>query len=64
MIASAPGRGSVKCDSSSMMAGATRLIAKASGIALDGDVRFPSKISIVAGALSIAEAPHAKGLAR
>jgi hypothetical protein len=47
-----------------MMAGATRLIAKASGIALDGDVRFPSKISIMAGALSIAEAPHAKGLAR
>ena len=35
--------GSVKCDSSSTVAGATRLVTGASGTAPDGGVRFPGE---------------------
>jgi hypothetical protein len=41
--------GSVKCDSGSTVAGATRLVAEASGTALDDGVRFPSEFFITAG---------------
>jgi hypothetical protein len=42
----------IKCDSYSMLARATRLIAGASGAALDGGVRFLGEFSIMAGAFS------------
>ena len=45
--------GSVKCDSGSMVAGATRLVARASGIAPDGGLRFPGEFSIMAGAFAL-----------
>ena len=44
--------GSVKCDSGSTVAGATRLVTGASGTALDGGVCFPGEFSIVAGAFA------------
>ena len=47
--------GNVKCDSSSIVAGDTCLITRASGTALDGDVRFPDKFSITPGAFALGE---------
>ena len=44
--------GSVKCDSGSTVAGATRLIAIASGTAPDGGVYFPGEFFIIAGAFA------------
>ena len=44
--------GSVKCDSGSTVAGATRLIAEASGTAPDDGVWFPGKFLIIAGAFA------------
>jgi hypothetical protein len=44
--------GSIKCDSGSTVAGATRLITRAGGTALDGGVRFPSELSVLAGAFA------------
>ena len=44
--------GSVKCDSGSMVVGATRLIAGASGTAPDGGIRFPGEFFITAGAFA------------
>jgi hypothetical protein len=44
--------GSVKCNSISMVAGATRLIAEASGTAPDGSVRFLGEFSIIVGAFA------------
>jgi hypothetical protein len=45
--------GSVKCDSGSTVARATHLINRAGGTALDGGVRFPSELSILAGAFAL-----------
>jgi hypothetical protein len=56
--------GSVKCNSGSTVAGATCLIAGASGVAPAGGICFPGKISIVTGALSDVEALHRKGIAQ
>jgi hypothetical protein len=44
--------GSVKCNSSSMVVGATRLVAKASGTALDDNVCFLGEFSITADAFA------------
>ena len=44
--------GSVKCDFNSMVARATRLIARASGTTPDGGVRFPDEFSITADAFA------------
>ena len=44
--------GSIKCDSSSTVAGATRLVAEASDAAPDGGVRFPGEFSVAAGAFA------------
>ena len=44
--------GSVKCDSGSMVVGATRLIAGASGTAQDSGVRFPGEFSIMIDAFA------------
>ena len=44
--------GSVKCDLGSMVAGATRLVAGASGTALDGGVCLPGEFSITGGAFT------------
>ena len=48
--------GSVKCDSSSTMAGATHLITRAGGTALDGGVGFPNKSPIMNEAFPNTEA--------
>jgi len=48
VIAGALGRGACKCDSYSIVAGATRLVAGSSGAAPDGGVRFPGEFSITA----------------
>jgi hypothetical protein len=40
----------VKCDSGSTVAGATCLVTRASGAALDGGVRFPDEFFITADA--------------
>jgi hypothetical protein len=53
-IASAPGRGSVKCDLGSTVAEATCLIARASSTALDGGVRFPGEF-IIAGTFTLGQ---------
>ena len=45
--------GSVKCDSGSTMAGATRLIAKASGTTLYGGVCISGEFFIIAGAFAL-----------
>ena len=45
--------GSIRCDSRSIVAGATRLIAEASGTALDDGVRFPGEFFITAGAFAL-----------
>jgi hypothetical protein len=47
--------GSVKCDSSSTIVGATRLITGASGIALDDGIRFPSEFSVAIGAYALGQ---------
>ena len=47
--------GSVKCDSGSTMAGATRLIAGASGATPDGGVRFPGEFSIMVSAFALGQ---------
>ena len=47
--------GSVKCDSGSMVAGATCLAAGASGTAPDRVVRFPSEFFITAGAFVLGQ---------
>jgi hypothetical protein len=47
--------GSVKCDFGFTMAGATRLIARASSTALDSGVRFPSKFSVAADAFTLGQ---------
>ena len=44
--------GSIKCDSSSMVVGATCLVARASSTTLDSGVHFPGK-SIIAGAFTL-----------
>ena len=46
------GRGSVKCDSGSTVAGATRLVARAGGTAPDSGVRFPDELSVTADAFA------------
>jgi hypothetical protein len=45
--------GSVKCDSSSTVAGATRHIAGVSGVAPDGGIRFPDELSVITGDFSL-----------
>ena len=45
--------GSVKCDSSSMVAGATRLVVGASGTTIDGGVRFPTEFSVTTGSFTL-----------
>ena len=45
--------GSVKCDSGSTMAGATRLITGASGTTPDSGVRFLGEFSIMAGTFAL-----------
>ena len=47
--------GSIKCDSGSMVAGATRLVARASGTASDSSVRFPSEFFIMAGTFTLGQ---------
>ena len=46
------GRGSVKSDLGSTVAGATRLVARASGTTLDGGIRFPGDFSVMTGAFA------------
>ena len=46
---------SVTCDLGSTVAGATRLIAEASGVALDGVVRFSGAFAITAGAFALGQ---------
>jgi hypothetical protein len=46
---------SVKCDSGSTVAGATCLIVKASGAALDSGVRFPDEFSVMVGAFALGQ---------
>jgi hypothetical protein len=41
--------GSVKCDSGSTVAGATRLVAGASSVAPNGGIRFPGELSVTTG---------------
>jgi hypothetical protein len=48
-----PVGGSVKCDSGSTVTGATCLIVKASGAALDGGIRFPDEFSVMVGAFAL-----------
>jgi hypothetical protein len=50
-----PGRGSVKCNSGSTVAGATRLVNGASDTVLDGGVRFPGEFSVTAGAFTLGQ---------
>ena len=45
----------IKCDSSSTVAGATRLVTGASGTALDGGVRFPDEFFITASAFALGQ---------
>jgi hypothetical protein len=47
--------GSVKCDSGSTVAGATRLIAGANGTTPDGGVCFPSEFFITVGAFTLGQ---------
>jgi hypothetical protein len=47
--------GSVKCDSGSTVAGATRLITGASGAVLDSNVRFPGEFFTTAGAFALGQ---------
>ena len=55
--------GSIKCDSGSMVAGATRLIAGASDTAPDGGVRFPGEFSVIVGAFALVQVPNFGSLA-
>jgi hypothetical protein len=48
-------RGSVKCDSSSTVVGATRLVARAGGTALDSGVRFSNELSITTSAFALSQ---------
>ena len=47
--------GTVKCDSSSTVAGATCLIAGASGTTPNGGVRFPFEFSIMVGSFALGQ---------
>ena len=51
--ASAPVRELIKCDSGSAMAGATFLIAGASGATPDDNVRFPGELFITTNAFTL-----------
>ena len=46
---------SIKCNYGSTVAGATRLIAGASGPTLEGGVYFPNEFSIMAGAFALGQ---------
>jgi hypothetical protein len=50
-----PVGGNVKCDSSSTVAGATRLIVRASSATPDGGVPFPDEFSVMAGAFALGQ---------